>query len=143
MAEAKEAMAKSKKNPFPEFVAAELRYPYLEDSITYVFPRLREIDTKTDEAERIMGGGKKYPVNQRLSLLVENVIGLPDFEPRSPDETESAWRGRVFVYFSSKIGMELADDALIARWRATSPVPTFRSCEDRLLAEPLLGPEAS
>lgn len=105
----------------PKFLEVEVKYSYLEDSIIYVFPRLRKLDAELDEKERLLGQGKKLKSSERLSFLVENIYGFPGFEQRGENEPKAEFQKRVMLYFANEEGEEFAEDAIICRLNSVYP----------------------
>lgn len=125
---------------FPKFVEVGLKYSFLENDIVYSFLRLRKKDAELDEQEKMLGGGQKFSMAQRLAHLVEDINGFPNFEPRNYDgESEAEWRQRVLTFFSTEENLEMAEDALVGRQNAIYPKPTFRRPQNSGLEVNLVG----
>jgi hypothetical protein len=115
----------------PKYVEIELIYPYLETPIIYVFERRRKKDADMEDRERMMGDGKRMTPANKMSQLIENIVGFPEFDPRDFEkESEQEFRERVFRFFNNEDGQEFAEDALLGRQVSVSPKPLFRSVEN-------------
>lgn len=122
----------------PRTVTVELTYSYMDEPISYEFPRLRKRDAEIDEQERLFGGGKKMKPSERLAAMVTNIRGWSDFDPRGEGETDIQFRGRVLAFFKREEMEEYAEDALLYRVSAVFPQATFRRGTDSGLAVDIL-----
>lgn len=128
----------------PGSVGVELKYPYLESPIVYVFPLRQARDAELEERERLFGNGRKMKPADRLAALVEDVQGLESLglAARGPGEDLGQFRSRVAEFFSSEDGQELAEHAVLYRGLAVSPQSTFCGSPDSQLAVDIRSQEA-
>lgn len=129
----------------PASVEVELKYPYLESALVYVFPLRQQGDAALEERERLFGNGRKMKPAERLASLVEDIHGFEPMglKPRGAVEDLSVFRSRVAEFFSSEDGQELAEHAMLYRGLAVSPTSIFRGGANSGVAEHLRGKEAT